>query len=78
MSITWMDSTLHKAHVQYQRQQMRPDHASGRLPCSEVRGCKQVGPALRDVSAAVMASWFTRLRPNFWKAYVETLSKMVG
>jgi hypothetical protein len=69
---------LHEAHLRYQRQMLKPDASASyvaALPCSEIRGVtRQV--STREASAEFKPEWFTHLRPNFWKAYFDTLIYM--
>lgn len=62
----------HDAHLRYQRQQLAPDASARSIPCSEVRGCKRE-PSKHERELVFQRSWFTGLRPNFWKGYFDTL-----
>jgi hypothetical protein len=64
---------LHDAHLRYQRQAMRPDKTY--TASSEIRGVKRQ-PSRRELDAVWLSEWTTGLRPNFWKAYFDTLSFM--
>jgi len=71
----FVDNLMHQTHVKYQKQQLAKDAAStgaNALPCPEQRGCREA----RRKPQPVQLHWFTRLRPNFWKAYFETLQYM--
>lgn len=78
MSMTWEERQLHMAHLRLQKQRLSPDKAKAyvaALPCSEVRGVtRQVSK--REATQQFDPSWFTHLRPNFWKAYFDTLIYM--
>jgi len=67
---------LHEAHVKYQRQQLAHERVT--LPSSEVRGVsRRASQRERETySQTFRPEWFTHLRPNFWKAYFETLIEM--
>ena len=77
----FVDRLLHDAHLRYQRQQLAPAadalpcNNANATPCPEVRGCRRAkGASERSSDAAVFKpEWFTGLRPNFWKAYFDTL-----
>ena len=68
-----IDKMLHEAHLRYQRQQLRGDAVS--LPSSEVRGVKRrrTKSEIESYAQQFRPEWFTHLRPNFWRAYFETL-----
>lgn len=67
-----IDAMLHDAHLRYQREQLKADHTRGALPCSEVRGVR-----VRNMPVQMLQShWFTGLRPNFWRGYIETMLYM--
>lgn len=69
---TQVERLLHDAHLRYQRQQTAPDREHGTLPCPEVRGCRV--DAKHHIRPLVMLPhYFTGLRPNFWRAYLETM-----
>jgi hypothetical protein len=68
-----IDKMLHEAHVRHQRQMLKADHVS--LPCAEVRGCRRE-MSRRERDVVWQTQWSTGLRPNFWKAYFETLEFM--
>ena len=76
----FVERVLHDAHVRYQRQCTAPDAAArvtsrGAMPSSEVRGLRrEMSKHERDV--IWNPAWMTGLRPNFWNAYFDTLSKM--
>ena len=75
----FVNSLMHKTHVQYQRQQLAKDKAStgvNGLPCPEQRGCRRKMGVSELRSQQVRPEWFTKLRPNFWKAYFDTLLYM--
>jgi hypothetical protein len=67
----FVQKLVHDAHLRYQRQQTAPDTVA--MPSSEIRGCKRE-PSKRERDAVWNPAWMTGLRPNFWKAYFETLS----
>lgn len=62
----------HRAHLAYQRAELRKQRdavAAKLLDCSEVRGCK-----VRDIpQQPFQLHWFTGLRPNFYRAYMDTV-----
>lgn len=64
---------LHRAHLRYQRQMLKPSSDRKSIPTEEIKGCRVVCTGRQRVFET---SWFTGLRSNFWKAYFETLSKM--
>jgi len=68
-----VERMLHDAHLRYQRQQLSGDKVE--IPCPEVRGCRRVKTKseLQARNQQFRPEWFTHLRPNFWKAYFETL-----
>jgi hypothetical protein len=68
-----IDKMLHQAHVRHQRQMLRGDRVS--LPCSEIRGVTRQ-PSARERDVVWLSQWSTHLRPNFFKAYFETLEYM--
>jgi hypothetical protein len=66
---------MHQAHLAYQRQQLAPSSSNQYkqvLGVSELRGLRYDA---RHHNAVVefKPEWFTHLRPNFWKAYFDTL-----
>lgn len=61
---------MHDAHLRYQRASLKADHVD--LPTSEVRGVHEQ----RRVVQTWKPEWTTGLRPNFWKAYFDTLTYM--
>jgi hypothetical protein len=66
----FVERLLHDAHIKMQRQAMAPDAVA--MPCSEVRGIRRER-SKRERDAVWNPAWMTGLRPNFWKAYFETL-----
>jgi hypothetical protein len=68
-----IDRMLHEAHLRHQRQMLKADRMS--LPCSEVRGCRR-DPSAQERNVVWLTQWSTGLRPNFFKAYFETLEFM--
>jgi len=76
----FVNSLMHKTHLAYQRQQLAKDSAStgvNGLPCPEQRGCRRkMGSSEIKARQKFDISWFTHLRPNFWKAYFDTLMHM--
>lgn len=72
----FVDALLHRTHLRYQQEMLRKDAAStgaNGLPCPEQRGCRMERPRKPVV---MQMHWFTNLRPNFWRAYFETLQYM--
>jgi hypothetical protein len=71
---------LHDAHLRYQRDALRPASQTdvnyvSALAASEIRGVtRQL--SRRELDMTFDPSWFTGLRPNFWKAYFDTLTFM--
>lgn len=72
-AVASVDKMLHDAHLRYQRQQMKADVVD--IPCSEVRGVRRE-MSLRERNVVWLPEWSTHLRPNFWKAYFDTLMYM--
>jgi len=74
----FVERVMHDAHLRYQRQQLRPETQENyvsSLPCPEQRGCHE--DRRHHIKQQTWQSeWTTGLRPNFWKAYFDTLSKM--
>lgn len=68
-----VDRMMHDAHLRYQRQVLKAD-ATG-MPSTEIRGVKRV-VSKREADVVWLSELTTGLRPNFWKAYFETLSFM--
>ena len=81
-----VERMMHDAHLRYQREALAraadasPKHNPHGLDCPEIRGVKRKRSKmeLRVMSEAPQAHWFTGLRPNFWKAYYETLLYMTA
>jgi hypothetical protein len=72
----FVERLQHDAHLRYQRQQTAPDATTtslGAMPCSEVRGIRRIA-SRNELNAVWNPAWMTGLRPNFWKAYFETLT----
>lgn len=73
-----VDRMMHDAHRRYQRQMTRPDGASqyvSAMPSGEIRGVTRQ-MSKREAAVEWLPEWSTHLRPNFWKAYFETLMFM--
>lgn len=70
-----VERILHDAHLRFQREMLRQDEAAinAKLPCPEGRGCHF---RMAKAKTTFRPEWFTSLRPNFWKAYFETLRYM--
>ena len=68
-----IDRLLHVGHLKYQRQQLRPEKVC--IPSSEIRGCRVIA-AKRVPPVTWLPEWSSHLRPNFWKAYFDTLTYM--
>jgi hypothetical protein len=69
-----VERLMHQSHLRYQRASLAGDTRDKyvtSLPNSEVRGVRATLPRQE-----FCASWFTHLRPNFWRAYFETLVVM--
>lgn len=78
----FVDRLLHRAHLAYQREQLRPSadaspknnpHAGA---CPEVRGVRRQQSIGERKAQVWQPHWQTGLRPNFWKAYFDTLLYM--
>lgn len=74
-----VESIMHDAHVAYQKAQLaraKPDDyvGGGLAPC-EVKGLR-LRRQRALASSAWRPEWSSGLRPNFWKAYFETLRVM--
>jgi hypothetical protein len=72
---------MHDAHLKYQRAALAADAQNCdnyvvALECPEGRGLRRVASPLERKSQEFKLEWFTGLRPNFWKAYFETLEYM--
>lgn len=68
-----VERMMHDAHLRYQRSMLTPQAQDKAcvvtLECAEVRGCR-----VRSMPHQTFKpEWFTHLRPNFWKAYFDTL-----
>jgi len=64
---TSVSKLLHEAHLRYQRSALRPESTA--LPCAEIRGTKCRNYPI----TAFKPEWFTHLRANFWRSYIDTL-----
>jgi len=77
----FVDRLMHETHLRYQRQQLAKDTAStggNGLPCPEQRGCRRKMSVSERKSHVFKPEWFTHLRPNFYKAFFETLLYMAN
>ena len=61
---------LHEAHLRFQRSKLKAE-AIG-IPCGEIRGVRVRSMLIQTFKP----EWFTHLRPNFWRSYVETVLYM--
>lgn len=68
-----VDRMLHQAHLDYQRRQLAGDRHD--MPSAELRGVKREC-SVHERETQFRMEWFTHLRPNFWKAYFDTLQFM--
>jgi hypothetical protein len=68
-----VDRLLHNTHLAYQRRQLQADRHD--MPVSELRGLRRERSKI-EAECQFRMEWFTHLRPNFWKAYFDTLSKL--
>lgn len=75
----FVDNLMHRTHLRFQHEAMAKDPAStgaNGLPCPEQRGCRrEIGNSERRAQVCQL-SWFTGLRPNFYKAMFDTLQFM--
>lgn len=73
------ESLRHQAHVRYQKQELKADPA--RMYAVEKenvpRGLRRER-SLNEKRFVFNPAWFTGLRPNFWRGYIETTLIMRG
>lgn len=73
----FVNGLMHDAHLRHQREQLKPADArlsdGSRLASPEVRGVKRETSVSERKAHEWKPEWFSHLRPNFWKAYFETL-----
>jgi len=69
----FVERLMHETHLDYQRRALQRDRHS--MPSSELRGLRREC-SVNERETQFRMEWFTHLRPNFWKAYFETLSKL--
>jgi hypothetical protein len=69
---------MHQAHLRYQRQVLAPSPQKCYIaPVGDaVRGLHRQPSASERRAMQFKPEWFTHLRPNFWKAYFESLIKL--
>jgi hypothetical protein len=74
----FVEKLRHEMHLKFQREMLRRDATTlpdgQTLECSEVRGVRRkMGASEIKARSVFRPEWFTHLRPNFWKAYFDTL-----
>lgn len=69
----YVSNLMHQSHLRYQRQALKADVTG--MPSSEIRGLTRE-KSRREQDIIWLPEWSTHLRPNFWKAYFETLTYM--
>jgi hypothetical protein len=68
---------LHAAHLRFQQAALRPETVT--LPCPEQRDTRfryQPKQWLLAQRSAQLVAVLTGVRPNFWKAYMDTIVYM--
>ena len=75
---------LHKAHRDYQKSQLGkpPESETTGKPRGAVRekshNEKDIPGGLGRADLVARAAWFTHLRPNFWKTFIESQAEYSG